>query len=119
MGALVFFILLFIVSVTLLIISVHKYYEILGTLSSFGLVAGVVGSLFVAVNGDMTSEWIEGDVYITRTNRIVIVDDGKKTWEFDTYKDYNAINDSTRFYFRHTTNFFGTERVKDIKYENK
>lgn len=93
--------------------------EGLESLAIIGFLTGVVGTVATSIEKDITAEWIEMDVYVSRTPRMVIVDDGSKLWEFREYFDVNSINDSTVFEFERTTNIFGIEDVEGIRYKNK
>lgn len=94
-------------------------HELLIVLSVILIIGGFIGSIVTAIEKDITSEWVEKDVYVVKTPRLTIVDDGVKIWTFDKYEDVNNINDSTKFLFESTTNIFGVKRIEDIKYINK
>lgn len=80
---------------------------------------GIAISVGMSFESDITTKWVKTEVDWVKTNRMVIVDDGEKTWEFESYEDVTSINDSTEFYHLHTTNFWGVEDIEGIKYENK
>ena len=103
-----------------IILSLSVKYDNEG-LGALGIIMGICGliiSLFTSLDYDITSEWIVKDVTHVRTPRLVIVDDGTKTWEFESYIDVTSINDSTQFEFEHTTNFWGSEDIEGIRIKN-
>jgi hypothetical protein len=99
--------------------AIKNDYETLGVLSfliGLCLLMVLVGTIS---EKDITSEWIEVPVEVAKTNRVIVVDDGTRTWEFTDHIDFVNINDSTRFLFEKTTNIFGTEDIEGIKYTNQ
>lgn len=119
MTQLIIFIVLAVSCIFLFRHGLEEDYPTLSIFSFIGAMVGIIGTLFTAVEKDITSEWVVKDVEVVRTPRLVMVDDGEKIWEFKNHEDYAAINDSTVFLFEHTTNVFGIERIEGIKYENK
>ena len=110
------------ISVLLFILAVvagNNYeHELAGVLAFFGGVALLI-SIISSTEVNITEEWIETKVQWVKTDRMVIVDDGERTWEFEAYSDVTAINDSTKFFLLHTTNFWDIKDVEGIKYENQ
>lgn len=101
------------------IIAANSYEEgLAGILGLFSLIFIAI-SIGMSIEKDMTTKWVKTEVDWVKTNRMVIVDDGEKIWEFESYEDVTSINDSTEFYHLHTTNFWGVEDIEGIKYENK
>jgi len=101
------------------IIAAKSYEEgLAGVLGFFSLIFISI-SIGMSIEKDITTKWVKTEVDWVKTNRMVIVDDGEKTWEFESYEDVTSINDSTEFYHLHTTNFWGVEDIEGIKYENK
>ena len=94
-------------------------HEGLAALSIFMTIVAILGSVVTSLEKDITAEWVEKDVHVVRTPRLVIVDDGTKLWEFNEYQDVTSINDSTTFLFELTTNLYGSEAIEGIKYKNK
>ncbi len=92
--------------------------EVAGPMAFISLIVLAIG-LGMSIEYDITTKWVKTEVDWVKTNRMVIVDDGEKTWEFESYEDVISINDSTEFYHLHTTNFWGVEDIEGIKYENK
>jgi len=87
-------------------------------LVAIGVIMGIGGTIITPILSfeyDITSEWKVRETNHYKTPRIVIVDDGTKTWEFDLYKDVTSITDSTKFEFEHTTNFWGNEDIEGIR----
>lgn len=119
MTQLIIFIVLAVSCIFLFRHALEEDYMVLGVFSFLGMVIGIIGGVFTAIEKDITAEWVEQPVSVVRTPRMVIVDDGKKTWEFTSYEDVVSINDSTVFLFEHTTNVFGVERIERIKYTNE
>lgn len=68
---------------------------------------------------DVSVEWVEKEVVVMKSKRLVAVDDGEKIWEFKSYEDVVSINDSTKFEFEKTTNFWGNNRIEGIRIKNK
>lgn len=111
-----------ILTLSCLILLIKVPYHMLEGLEALviiGFLVGLVGTIGTSIEKDITSEWIEMDVHVSRTPRMVIVDDGSKLWEFKEYFDVNNINDSTVFEFEHTTNIFGIKDIEGIRYKNK
>ncbi len=44
---------------------------------------------------------------VVKTSRVALVDDGSKIWEFSDYKNYQLLNDSTRFFIKKRYNMYG------------
>ena len=106
------------ITITGIIIIANTDHDVFATLAIFMLVLGLIGALSTSFEKDITAEWVEKDVHIVRTPRLVIVDDGTKLWEFNEYQDVTSINDSTTFLFELTTNIYGHEDIEGIKYVN-
>lgn len=119
MTQLIIFIVLAVSCIFLLRHALDEDYSALGVFSFLGIIIGVLGTVVTAIEKDVTAEWVEQPVSVVRTPRMVIVDDGNKTWEFTSYEDVVSINDSTKFLFEHTTNVFGVECIERIKYINQ
>jgi Na+/melibiose symporter-like transporter len=86
--------------------------------TAIGAIMGIGGTLiffFTSIEYDITSEWKVIETSHAKTQRMVIVDDGVKTWEFDLYKDVSIITDSSKFEFEHTTNFWGSDDIEGIR----
>lgn len=114
----VFFMILVTAISILVFVDSYDYSGIYGaavfvTIFSSMILAGLL------IEKDITTKWVEQPVSVVRTPRMVIVDDGNKTWEFTSYEDVVNISDSTKFLFEHTTNIFGWEQIEDIKYTNE
>jgi len=83
------------------------------------IVIGFLGFVTSSFEKDITSEWVPKDVFVMKSPRLVVVDDGSKLWEMVNYKDVVSINDSTIFLFEETTNLWGTINYEGIKLQNK
>ena len=82
-------------------------------------VCGAIGFGVSSCALDQSSMWIEmAGVSYAKSHRVVVVDDGMETWLFVSHKAYSEINDSTKFYREHTTNFWGYRSLEDFKYQN-
>ena len=98
-------------------------YSIREDLEGLVVLSFIVGafSLFAcagfSVEENVDEEWKPAIVEITRTSRMVIVDDGERLWEFESYSDVTSINDSTEFELLHTTNFWGGKQIEGIRYK--
>jgi hypothetical protein len=111
------------VSVSLLITAfiLYRYDSISGGFIApliFGFGA-LFGSILTSVEMSYTYKDVPVEVNITRTPRMVIVDDGLKLWEFESYIDVNNINDSTQFIYSVGHNIYGFPTHITIKYTNK
>ena len=113
---LLIFIMIFITGIVIITNTDHDGFV---GLALFMCVIGPVGALVTSFEKDITAEWVEKDVHVVRTPRLVIVDDGTRLWEFNEYQDVTSINDSTTFLFELTTNVYGQEDIEGIKYVNK
>lgn len=116
MVAILWTLLVFVIIGIILMVTIEKH-KIVG-LFVLGLIFSIFGGfilILLSFTTDIKTEWVEKSVDIAITHRMVIVDDGERTWEFESYEDVSKINDSTKFLFRKGTNFWGTESIRSIK----
>lgn len=81
-------------------------------LGIFLLGLSIFGNLIVFIAFGLTTtvrtETKQVNCKVVRTNRVVLVDDGEKVWEFDKYEDYKSINDSSKFFHTYHYNMYGS-----------
>lgn len=109
--------LVFVLSLGGLIYSVREDLEVLGLISFMVMVFSIIPCAVFSVEENVDEEWKPESVEITRTSRMVIVDDGENLWKFESYSDVTSISDSTEFELLHTTNFWGLKQIEDIRYK--
>lgn len=104
------------ITVVLTVIAFTTYYD--GLSIGCGILAVVLGlaTLITSVEYNVEEEWVQKDVEIVRTSRVVIIDDGDNIWKYTSHKDYKAIHDSVRFYLLMGTNVYGYTCVDNHKY---
>jgi hypothetical protein len=80
---------------------------------------GVAGAMLSSLMMPVTFEEVPIEVNIANTPRMVIVDDGHKSWQFEMYSDVKNINDSTQFFHVCGYNLYGGRTEIKLKYVNK
>lgn len=102
---------------TVIVIScIVKEYDVAASFGLLLILTGLLGwgmyGLFASAK--TTYEDITGPVFVSKSPTTVYVEyDGHKA-SFETVKDYNSINDSTKFQFRITYNIYGKENSRSI-----
>jgi len=103
--------------IMMIIVSIKKGWE---TLAIITTLIGVFGSiiLFCAVGFEYSVEvkTVPIKCMVTRTSRLVMVDDGKKVWEFTDHESYENITDSSKFTQTLHYNMYGSVCQTDLNY---
>jgi hypothetical protein len=101
----------------LLIISIKKNWEAFSVIVG---AVGVIGSLIlflpVGFETDSYVKIVPIKCEVTRTSRLVMVDDGKKVWEFTDHESYENITDSSKFTQTLHYNMYGSVCQTDLNY---
>lgn len=103
--------------VMLIIVSLKKGWDNLSIATIFiGMLGSIV--LFCPIGLDYGVEFkiVPIKCEVTRTSRIVMVDDGTKVWEFEDHESYENITDSSKFTQTLHYNMYGSLCGVDLNY---
>jgi hypothetical protein len=101
----------------LIIISIKKDWESLMFTTTLILIIGSM-ILFLPIGFEygVDAKIIPIKCEVTKTSRLVMVDDGTKVWEFTDHESYENITDSSKFTQTLHYNMYGSVCQTDLNY---